>query len=407
MRLVVEMEEVDAVLARLWGKDERRAEDARAAIEWLTAGTEEEGAPAVLTRRRLQLFLWYELPHKWLVEPDEHLAVAAALASFLDEVGSSAMDLSALCRESETTRLLRARGEGFVEAIDASGLEPPDTPLLEWSDLMTVEESLERDAVAEMLEQALDDGRLVPGAKGWRQRQAELVERYLVTPDAEQTTPLARIRAARRQAWLERHTDAGDQALLDAVTPPVGDAAPTVADAEAAIDPLLWLLARLDEGVKLTKTGALPRALVREAVERYSDWWDSDLFGSLNREAEVYPLEVLHTLVLELKLARPRGGVLKLGPRGRTLRADPPALLSTIAATIAVGGGSTQLDLALADLLSGNEEEFDFRLLNLLGPFYGITGGRFRREAEFTPGGRTLAAAILTARAYGPRHNFA
>ena len=43
-----------------------------------------------------------------------------------------------------------------LEAIEASGLEPPDTPLLEWSDLMTIEESLEREAVAEMLEQAID-----------------------------------------------------------------------------------------------------------------------------------------------------------------------------------------------------------------------------------------------------------
>ncbi len=59
--------------------------------------------------------------------------------------------------------MLRAGGEGFVEAIEASGLEPPDTPLLEWSDLMTIEESLERDAAGDMLEEAVDAGLLVPG----------------------------------------------------------------------------------------------------------------------------------------------------------------------------------------------------------------------------------------------------
>ncbi len=34
-----------------------------------------------LTRRRLQLFLWYELPRKWLVGPEAHIAVADALGS--------------------------------------------------------------------------------------------------------------------------------------------------------------------------------------------------------------------------------------------------------------------------------------------------------------------------------------
>ena len=41
---------------------------------------------------------------------------------------------------------------------------------------------------------------------------------------------------------------------------------------------------------------------------------------------------------------------------GRSLRADPPALLSTIAAAIAVGGGSTQLDLALAEAGLGRRD---------------------------------------------------
>lgn len=59
-------------------RDPSVAEDARAAVEWLTAG-DEEGTPALFTRRRLQLFLWYELPHKWLIEPGAHLAVAEAL----------------------------------------------------------------------------------------------------------------------------------------------------------------------------------------------------------------------------------------------------------------------------------------------------------------------------------------
>ncbi len=404
MHFAIEGADVEDVIDRLSRRDARTGEDARAAIEWLTAG-EEEDAHAVVTRRRLQLFLWYELPHKWLIEPDEHVAVAEALGLFFDELESQAAPLAALCRDPATTRLLRGEGEGFVEAIEASGLEPPDTPLLEWSDLMTLDESLERDAVAEMLEQAVDDGQLVPGAPGWQRRQAELVERHLIGPGEPGPTPLARIYAARREAWLERVAD-GERALLEAATPRA-DEVPTMPEAEEAIEPLLWLLGLLADGVKLTQTGALPRSLVRAAVDRYPDWWDTDLFGPPHREAEIYSLEVLHTLIDELKLARPRRGVIKLGPRGRSLRADPSALLSTIASTIATAGGSVQLDLALADLLSGDQQDLDFGLLHLLGPFYGVIGGRFRREAEVTPGGRTLAAAILRARAYGPRHSFA
>jgi hypothetical protein len=404
VRLVLERAEVEDLIDRLSRRDARIAEDPRAALEWLIAG-EEEDESAVFTRRRLQLFLWYELPRKWLVEPDEHLAVAEAMGLFFDELGPAASDLATLCRDPKTTRLLQDRGEGFIEAIEASGLEPPDTPRLEWSDLMTIEESLERDAVAEMLEQAVDDGHLAPGAPGWRQRQAELVEDYLVAERSE-TTPLARIHAARRQAWLELFDDGEERALLEATTPQI-EAIPTAADAEAAIEPLLWLLGRLADGVNLTQTGALPRALVRDAVDRYPEWWDSKLFGPPHREAEVYQLDVLHALVDELKLARPRHGILKLGHRGRSLRADPSALLSNIASTIATTGGSAELDLALAGLLCRDEHDFDFLLLHLLGPFCGIVGGRFRREAEVTPGGRTLAAAILRARSKGPSYRFA
>lgn len=403
MRLSVERERLREIVDLLAARDPAVGEDARAAVEWMSAG-DEDGALVVFTRRRLQLFLWYELPQKWLVESAEHVAVADALASFFDECGSGAAELAALCRAPETVRLLREGGEGFIAAIEASGLEPPDTPLLEWSDLMTIEESLERDAVAEMLEQAVDEGRLVPGDKGWKERQIELVERHLISSDEDGVAPLARIRAARWKAWLERITDE-DRALLESATPSSADA-PTAAEAQAALEPLLWLLGLLANGVKLTQTGALPRAIVREAVERYPDWWDTDLFGLPYREADVYPLEVLHTLVDEFALARPRRGVLKLSPRGRALRQDPSALLDTIASAIASAGASKDLDLMLAHLLASDDHEFDFRLLHLLGPFNGIVGGRFRKEAHVTAGGRTLAAAILRARAYGPRHNF-
>lgn len=115
---------------------------------------------------------------------------------------------------------------------------------------------------------------------------------------------------------------------------------------------------------------------------------------------------MLHTIVDELKLARPRRGLLKLSPRGRALRADPPALLGPIASMIASVGASRELDLALAQLVTSDEPVVEIPTLHLLGPFYGVVGTRFREPARLTAAGRTLAAAILRARAYGPRHSF-
>jgi len=200
---------------------------------------------------------------------------------------------------------------------------------------MSIEESLEHDLVADLLDDAIDTGELVPGRKGWRQQQHEIVERYLTGADSWGPTPLARIHAARRNAWLELHDRDGQRDLLEAALAAIENNPLSSADADAALEPLLWLLAQLAHGVKLTQTGALPRALVRAAVERYPDWWDTDTVGPPYQEAELYPLCLLHDLIDELKLARRQRTTLQVSPRGRTLRTDPQRLLTEITATIA------------------------------------------------------------------------
>src|SRR5450755_1556358 len=151
MRIVVDRADVEGAIDRLWARDSRIADDARAAVESLI-GWEEDAPEAVFSRRRLQVFLWYELPTKWMVRAGERLALAEAVALFFDELGPRAGGLAEVCRGPETGRLVRGRAEGFIDAMEESGLEPPDTPLLEWSDYMSLEEALERDAVGDMLE---------------------------------------------------------------------------------------------------------------------------------------------------------------------------------------------------------------------------------------------------------------
>jgi hypothetical protein len=166
---------------------------------------------------------------------------------------------------------------------------------------------------------------------------------------------------------------------------------------------LLWLLDELTRGVTLTQTGALPRALVRAAVGRYPDWWDTATVGPPYQEAELYPLRMLHDLVDELKLARRQRATLQLSPSGRALRAEPQRLLSEVAAAIARDLPS-ELDLALARALVNDQTEVAWPVLGLLTPFNGIAVER-RTPTALTSGGHTLAATILDARAHGPRSN--
>jgi len=62
-----------AVLAKLRADDPSAADDAEPALEWIAG---EEG-PDAITQERVQHFLWYSLPLKWLTELNHKLAIAA------------------------------------------------------------------------------------------------------------------------------------------------------------------------------------------------------------------------------------------------------------------------------------------------------------------------------------------
>ena len=269
---------------------------------------------------------------------------------------------------------------------------------------MSIEEALEHDLVASLLEDTIDNGQLIPGAKGWRHHQAELVDGYLSRPDESGTPPLARIHVApRRAAWLELPgRDEAERDLLEHALATTNHP-PSPAESEEAIEPLLWLLEQLTNGVKLTQTGALPRTLVRAAVERYPDWWNSAV-AKPYQEAELYQLCVLHDLIDALKLARRQRVTLQLTRKDEhsvpTHRAysgkSPPRSRPELPA---------ELDLALAQaVIDDQPDQIDWSLQGLLSPFHGITIEHHTTPTATTRGGRTLAAAILNARAHGPRN---
>jgi hypothetical protein len=146
------------------------------------AGREDPEAPLLLHRYDLQVFLWYQLPRKWLIPLDDKRTVAARLGRFLDLIGGRAGDYAGICTSEETMRLLSAweeddpgAGPMLRKALDASGIEPPDTDALEWGSVMGLEEARLHDRVAFELEQALEQGRLRRGERGFERRRAEFV----------------------------------------------------------------------------------------------------------------------------------------------------------------------------------------------------------------------------------------
>ena len=126
----------------------------------------------------------------------------------------------------------------------------------------------------------------------------------------------------------------GDDTELSSPEPgPAGD----------STEPARWLLdAAADGGLPLTQTFALARTIVRQAVERWPDWWDTRIHGLPNREADVHRLEELHAGLRRLRLVRRRGRKLVATVRGRELASDPARLARVLASDLGRGDAFTE-----------------------------------------------------------------
>jgi hypothetical protein len=85
--------------------------------------------------------------------------------------------------------------------------------------------------------------------------------------------------------------------------------------AASATAPARWLLDTAGNGgVPLAQTNALARIVVREAAERWPDWWNDELFGPPHREMDMALLEALREGLLRMRLVRRRGRKLPRPP---------------------------------------------------------------------------------------------
>jgi hypothetical protein len=105
-------------------------------------------------------------------------------------------------------------------------------------------------------------------------------------------------------------------------------------DSHRATAPARWLLDAGVDGIPLTQTNVLARAVVRDAVERWPQWWDGEIHGPPHREADVRVLELLREGLRRLGLVRRRGRRLFSTARGQGLAQDTDALVSVLASDL-------------------------------------------------------------------------
>jgi hypothetical protein len=323
--------EIAAALEKLAQDDPSAAREAEPALRWLAGAV---GLPA-LTQERLQSFLWYQLPVKWITGLDDKLHIAASLARVLDLL--QLPRYAAICR-SETTRAIIEAYETNLEhgkaatrkAFAASGVEPPDLPDFEWGPIRGVQEMWAWSSVAEFLEVAVASGELVPGARGWKTRQQDLVRAYLSTPQPDllgQTFAQA-ILTERAESWVNLRRSQTRRQLVAALANRLLHPARLPEGTTEPLPRVRLLFDALDGGIPLTVRGNLNRKFVQLMADPFG--WNFDRPPS--SEDNFYDLHIVRELIEQLRLARRTGDTLTLSTKGRQVAADPEQLWRTVSA---------------------------------------------------------------------------
>jgi hypothetical protein len=331
-------------LETLTREDPEAAGDAKAALAWLTG---DEGLETI-SLLRLQEFLWYALPVKWPMSTPGRVGVARALGRLFMLAGLDRY--AGVCASAGTEKIITAYADGheegiaaYTEAIEASNAAPPDTELLAWGSVMGPQERAAYDACAAALELAFASGELSVGARGWRTKRVELVNRWLTgsaalggddpsqtstaggaarppVPPGGTDTWLGRISAERIDAWA--HGRPGERSRLARVLIPRLLEPPTLPD--DPLPTLRWLLGHADLGLRLTARYYIAPALVTEAVDTFG--WRDQLVGTLRQELDVFPLHTLRGMAQsEMGAIRRSRTSLVLTKTGKLMADDPAA----------------------------------------------------------------------------------
>ena len=331
-------------LETLTREDPEAAGDAKAALAWLTG---DEGLETI-SLLRLQEFLWYALPVKWPMSTPGRVGVARALGRLFLLAGLDRY--AGVCSSAGTEKIITAYADGheegiaaYTEAIEVSNAAPPDTDLLAWGSVMGPQERAAYDACAAALELAFACGELSVGARGWRTKRVELVNRWLTgvlpsggttrlqTSDCRRGCPLPRSPGATTPgsagsapsgSTRGRTAVPGERSRLARVLIPRLLEPPTLPD--DPLPTLRWLLGHADLGLRLTARYYIAPALVTEAVDTFG--WRDQLVGTLRQELDVFPLHTLRGMAQsEMGAIRRSRTSLVLTKTGKLMAADPAA----------------------------------------------------------------------------------
>ena len=338
---------VDAALAVLHADDRRIGRLAAQAFEALTWG---EGLESV-TQLSLQEFLWYQLPAKSPVPPQDRQACAAALGRLFTVLGLNRY--AAICTSETTRTVISAHESGpkegeaaYRKALAASGLEPPELPELAWGSIMGTEEAAAYYATAGALELAQTAGMFRVGGRAWRTAQRRVAADVLTRAPATGAggTWLERIHAEGLDGWA-RGRSTSRTALIEPILEQLRTAPAVPGDAATAVEPVRWLLNEAAEGITLTQAGNLPKPLVVAMNDAYNYY---DLPGYRPRgEHDVFALTELRELLRTAGFIRRTGRRLVLTPSGRRDRDDVPALWNAVTGRLATGD---DFDAAVAEI---------------------------------------------------------
>lgn len=177
---------ITEALEHLAANDPALADEAAHVASWMAGGDDNED-PAALTLAGLQTFLWYELPTKWMIDPDDRARTITAAAKLFETLGRPRY--VELCHSPITTKILDAYDrsdtagrKAFRTALNNSPVDPPDLTDFAWGSIMGLDEASARATVEIGLETALDAGRFSPGVGMWRAAKATITAEILDTP---------------------------------------------------------------------------------------------------------------------------------------------------------------------------------------------------------------------------------
>ncbi|WP_156758008.1 hypothetical protein [Actinokineospora pegani] len=325
------MHDLDSALDVIRARDDTAAKHAHALWHVMRSTA---AHPTKVTRYEVQQMVWRTLPGAH-TKPggagpfDDPHRICDSFAELLHLLGHTAY--AEVCRSAATHAIIAAATDPprYRELVDAawtaSGVRPPDTPVLAWADDGGPVETALHAACGRLLEEALDQGTLPADGTGGPMRVG-LVMRLLTSPESEgDQTWFAKLLDERLDTWT---TDGGSQTrreMLVRLRPEVRRAPET---AEERLPALAALLEACRGGARLTGSGYLPTSLVAALVDTMPAC--RELAGTGRSESRWPPVALLRALAESMGLAVRDGARLRLTDQGAALVDDADSLLMTV-----------------------------------------------------------------------------